>query len=277
MGVRGAARLGARQESEWIWGVPDKLEAAGLVTLADEGYQRSTYAKIPYKGKNKPASLTQANKGARQATVPRRARKRPAQDLAYPPQAPLLPLARRTTRQGHPRIADPRGKRRPKRFTVGVHLGCSDWRTAAHVVGFRRNEEGSRGGVFPGHNGYQVVIGWRPQQDSNLRSRLRRQLPDCLTACADRGPRGLLVHTWSADSQPLLSVCEPTSSVSGNAIGRSCFRILAVSCGVWSADVHGSMPPSRTVVTQLVTRSRDLGLTTWMRTTSAYDDRLPRQ
>ena len=33
-------------------------------------------------------------------------------------------------------------------------------------------------------------------------SRLRRQLPDCLTACTDRGPRGLLVHTWSADSQP---------------------------------------------------------------------------
>jgi hypothetical protein len=27
------------------------LEAAGLITLADKGYQGSTWAKIPYKGK----------------------------------------------------------------------------------------------------------------------------------------------------------------------------------------------------------------------------------
>jgi hypothetical protein len=34
---------------------------AGLVTLADKGYQRSACAKIPYKGKNKPQSQKQAN------------------------------------------------------------------------------------------------------------------------------------------------------------------------------------------------------------------------
>jgi hypothetical protein len=34
------------------------------------------------------------------------------------------------------------------------------------------------------------------------RSRLRRQLADCLAACADHSPRGLLVHVWSADSPP---------------------------------------------------------------------------
>jgi hypothetical protein len=45
-----------------------------------------------------------------------------------------------------------------------------------------------------------------------------------------------------------------TSSVSGNVVGCSCFRILVVSCSAWSADVHGRMPPSRAVVTQLVTR-----------------------
>jgi hypothetical protein len=33
---------------------------------------------------------------------------RPAQDLDDPPQAPPLPIARRATRQGHPRIAAPR-------------------------------------------------------------------------------------------------------------------------------------------------------------------------
>ncbi len=44
------------KKAEWIWGVLAELEAAGLVTLADKGYQGSTYAKIPYKGKNKPES-----------------------------------------------------------------------------------------------------------------------------------------------------------------------------------------------------------------------------
>jgi hypothetical protein len=50
------------KKAEWIWGVLAELEAAGLVTLADKGYQGSAYAKIPYKGKNKPESQKQANK-----------------------------------------------------------------------------------------------------------------------------------------------------------------------------------------------------------------------
>ncbi len=48
------------KKAEWIWGVLDELEAAGLVTLADKGYQGSTHAKIPYRGKNKPESQKQA-------------------------------------------------------------------------------------------------------------------------------------------------------------------------------------------------------------------------
>jgi DDE superfamily endonuclease/Helix-turn-helix of DDE superfamily endonuclease len=50
------------KKAEWIWGVLSELEAAGLVTLADKGYQGSAYAKIPYKGKNKPESQKLANK-----------------------------------------------------------------------------------------------------------------------------------------------------------------------------------------------------------------------
>jgi DDE superfamily endonuclease len=50
------------KKAEWIRGVLAELEAAGLVTLADKGYQGSAYAKIPYKGKNKPESQKQANK-----------------------------------------------------------------------------------------------------------------------------------------------------------------------------------------------------------------------
>src|ERR1700721_1226815 len=49
------------KKAEWTWGVLAELEAAGLVTLADKGYQGSTYAKLPYRGKNKPESQKQAN------------------------------------------------------------------------------------------------------------------------------------------------------------------------------------------------------------------------
>jgi hypothetical protein len=50
------------KKAEWIWGVLDELEKAGLVALADKGYQGSTWAKVPYKGKNKPESQKEANK-----------------------------------------------------------------------------------------------------------------------------------------------------------------------------------------------------------------------
>jgi hypothetical protein len=50
------------KKAEWIWGVLAELEATGLVTLADKGYQGSTYAKIPYKGRNKPESQKEANR-----------------------------------------------------------------------------------------------------------------------------------------------------------------------------------------------------------------------
>jgi hypothetical protein len=50
------------KRAEWIWGVLAEPEAAGLVTLADKGYQGSSYAKIPYRGKNKPQSQKEANR-----------------------------------------------------------------------------------------------------------------------------------------------------------------------------------------------------------------------
>ena len=54
----------------WIRGVLAELEAAGLIVLADKGYQGSTYAKIPYKGKNKPQSQRDANKAHAQLRAP---------------------------------------------------------------------------------------------------------------------------------------------------------------------------------------------------------------
>src|ERR1700757_3110305 len=58
------------KRAEWIWGVLAELEAAGLITPADKGYQGSTYAKIPYKGKNKPQSQKQANRAHAQLRSP---------------------------------------------------------------------------------------------------------------------------------------------------------------------------------------------------------------
>jgi hypothetical protein len=57
-------------KAQWIWGVLAELEAAGLVVLADKGYQGSTYAKIPYRGRNKPESQKQANKAHAKLRAP---------------------------------------------------------------------------------------------------------------------------------------------------------------------------------------------------------------
>jgi hypothetical protein len=58
------------KKAEWMRGVLAEPEDAGLVTLADKGYQGSTYAKIPYKGKNKPDSQKQANKAHAKLRAP---------------------------------------------------------------------------------------------------------------------------------------------------------------------------------------------------------------
>jgi hypothetical protein len=58
------------KRAEWIWGVLDELEKAGLVALADKGYQGSSWAKIPYKGRNKPESQKEANRAHAKLRAP---------------------------------------------------------------------------------------------------------------------------------------------------------------------------------------------------------------
>jgi DDE superfamily endonuclease len=59
------------KKAEWIWGVLAELEAAGLIVLADKGYQGSPYAKTPYnKGKNKPPSQKDANRAHAKLRTP---------------------------------------------------------------------------------------------------------------------------------------------------------------------------------------------------------------
>src|SRR6185312_14942329 len=52
------------------WPLTSELEAAGLVTLADKGYQGSAHAKIPYRGKNKPEAQKQVNRARARLRAP---------------------------------------------------------------------------------------------------------------------------------------------------------------------------------------------------------------
>jgi len=58
------------KKAEWTWGVLDQLEKQGLVTLADKGYQGSEWAKVPYKGKNKPEPQKEANRAHAKLRAP---------------------------------------------------------------------------------------------------------------------------------------------------------------------------------------------------------------
>jgi hypothetical protein len=68
------------KKAEWIWGVLAELEAAGLVTLADKGYQGARHAKIPYPGEEQAGIPETGQPCPREAPLTRRARERPAQD-----------------------------------------------------------------------------------------------------------------------------------------------------------------------------------------------------
>jgi hypothetical protein len=67
------------KKAEWVWGVLDELEAAGLVTLADKGYQGSTWAKIPYRGEEQARIPEGGQPRPRETPRPRRKGKRAAE------------------------------------------------------------------------------------------------------------------------------------------------------------------------------------------------------
>ena len=94
-----------------IWDIIAELAACGLLAVGDKGYLGEEHIRTPYRGRNKPAWQKDAEPGSRPAPRPRRARQCPAQILAHLAQAPLLPLARRSAGQGHPRPADRRNRR----------------------------------------------------------------------------------------------------------------------------------------------------------------------
>ena len=68
--------------------------------------------------------------------------------------------------------------------------GDGTWRTAARPGGRWRNQEGSLNLISPGKRQLSQMISGRPQQDSNLRTRLRRPLLYPLSYGGWRSPRG---------------------------------------------------------------------------------------
>ena len=54
------------KKAAWIWGVLEDLEAAGLIVLADKGYQGAAHAKVPYK-KRKGGKILESEKEANKA------------------------------------------------------------------------------------------------------------------------------------------------------------------------------------------------------------------
>ncbi len=64
------------KKAEWIWGVLAEMEAAGLVTLADKGYQGSSYAKIPYREGTSPSRRKRPTAPTRDSAHPASARTR---------------------------------------------------------------------------------------------------------------------------------------------------------------------------------------------------------
>src|SRR5690625_5295980 len=64
--VAGMIRRHRKQiaSTRWLWGILRALEKAGVLTLADKGYQgaEATVVITPYKGRNKPEVQKQANR-----------------------------------------------------------------------------------------------------------------------------------------------------------------------------------------------------------------------
>ena len=75
-----------------------------------------------------------------------------------------------------PRPADRGGAATALTVTARGRMGGGSWRTTAHRGGRWRREQGDPDRLVPGQDGFPLMMAGRPQQDSNLRTRLRRGL-----------------------------------------------------------------------------------------------------
>jgi DDE superfamily endonuclease len=118
------------KKAEWIWGVLRELEAAGLIVLVGKGYQGSTHAIIPYKGKNKPPSQKDANCTHAQLRSPGERANAQLKTWKILRKLRCCPWKSRAARQGHPRFADSRSiNRMEKALSIGAL-----WWAGEHLV-----------------------------------------------------------------------------------------------------------------------------------------------
>jgi len=119
-----------------IWGLLRELAAAGGDRAGRQGLpRRRRPGADPLPGPHQARLAETGQPGPRPATIPRRARRRPAQNLAHPAQTPLLPGAGRPAGQGHPRPSGPPDPRM-KTLTARQNLELG-WRCT--IKGFRRS------------------------------------------------------------------------------------------------------------------------------------------
>ena len=123
MGLRGTARSGARQEGRVDLRRPGRAGGRRADYPGRQGLPGLRVREDPVPGTEQAGIPERGQPRPRETPLTWRARERPAQNLAHPPQAPLLPLARRTTRQGHSRIAGPRGIARMEKVHYRVDPG----------------------------------------------------------------------------------------------------------------------------------------------------------
>src|SRR5579875_3150644 len=115
VGVRAAARRRPRPEGSPELGHHPRAGRLRAARPGRQGLSRRRDARHPpVQGPGQARVAKERQPRPRPAPRTRRAGKRPAQDLAHPPQAPLLPLESRPARQGRPRPANPRGPRMKK-------------------------------------------------------------------------------------------------------------------------------------------------------------------
>ena len=97
------------KKAEWIWGGARRAGESRPGRPRGQGLSGQHLGEGPVQGQEQAGTAERGQQSPRQAPRPRRKGKRAAQGMEDPRQAPLLPLARRDTREGHPRIAAPRG------------------------------------------------------------------------------------------------------------------------------------------------------------------------
>jgi hypothetical protein len=110
------------KKAEWVWASCANSRPPGD-HAGRQGLPGNHLGEDPVPGKEQTGIIERNQPRPRKAPRARRKGKCPAQELADPPQAPLLPLARRATRRGHPHPGD---KRRVIRMKKGL-LNYPEW------------------------------------------------------------------------------------------------------------------------------------------------------